>query len=74
MTSYLIQLEKTVEGLSITVADPTQIEKEFCFTVSGKYNGEYATYNSFRNVTILKIPLPAGAEAGKCVTIELKSL
>ena len=29
-------------------------------------------YNLFTNETTLKIPLPQGAEAGKCVTIELK--
>lgn len=71
-TPGLIQLEKQDENLIVTVADPTQLQKGFSFSLSGKYNGEFTEYNLFTNETTLKIPLPQGAEAGKCVTIELK--
>ena len=70
-TPGLIQLEKAGENLSVTVADPTQQLKEFSFTISGKYKAEFASYNSFLNETAVKITLAQGAEAGKCVTIEL---
>ncbi|MEI6753523.1 MAG: polysaccharide lyase family 8 super-sandwich domain-containing protein [Paludibacter sp.] len=71
-TPGLIQLEKCGENVIVTVVDPTQLQTEFSFTLSGKYSGEFARYNLFTNETTFRIPLPQGAEAGKCVTIELK--
>ena len=72
ITPGLVQLEKIGENLIVTVADPTQQQKEFCFTLTGKFSGQFAKYNSFTNETTLRIPLPQGGEAGKCVTVEVK--
>ena len=71
-TLGLIQLKLVGDNLSVTVADPTQKLNKFSFTLSGKYNGEFARYNSFANETTLEIPLTQYGEAGKCVTIVLK--
>jgi len=74
-TPGLIQLESDRStNMIITVADPTQTLKIFRLIVSGKYSGNQAKFNQATNQTELKILLPKGGEAGKCVTIELKKL
>lgn len=71
-TPGLIQIERETKKLTITVVDPTQIQKIFKFTVNGKYSGKQANYNPTTNQTEVEIILPQGAEAGKSVTVELK--
>lgn len=74
-TPGLVQLESdTKHNLTITIADPTQTLKVFRFIISGRYSGNQAIFDQATNRTELKIALPKGGEAGKCVTVELKKL
>jgi len=62
------------KNLTITIADPTQLQKTFKLAVSGKYASKYATYNSSKKQTELVIPLPQKEYAGSAVTVELKQV
>ncbi len=68
-----IEVDKTFH-IRLTVADPTQKLVVFKLSLSGQYSGSHASYNAVTKQTELKIPLAQGAEAGKCVTIELTRL
>jgi hypothetical protein len=58
--------------LFVTVAEPTQTKKVFRIALTGKFSSDYSTYNATTNQTEIRIPLPQGGDAGKCITIELK--
>ena len=73
-TPGLVQLENVGRNLSVTVADPTQKQLFFKLTISGNYSGNQVTFNPSTNQTEVKIPLPKGDEAGKCVTVEVSRL
>ena len=69
----LVMIERDgVKKLTITVADPTQTQKMFRLIVSGEYSSKFSTYNSSKNQTELKIPLPQNEYAGSSVSVELK--
>jgi len=71
-TLGLIMLElDAVKNITLTVAEPTQSKKTFRLSLTGKYSGKNAIYNSTTGQTDIKIQLPQGGEAGKCVTIKL---
>ncbi len=71
-TCGLIMLEQdATKNITLTVAEPTQSKKTFRLSLTGKYTGEYAIYDSTTGQTDIKIQLPQGGEAGKCVTIKL---
>ncbi|MDD4968458.1 MAG: polysaccharide lyase family 8 super-sandwich domain-containing protein [Paludibacter sp.] len=72
-TPGLIMIERNgTTNLTITVVDPTQLQKTFKLMVSGRYVSKYATYNRVKNQTELVIPLPQEVYAGSAVTVELK--
>ena len=74
-TPGLLQLEKDKTAhLVVTVADPTQKLSVFKLILSGNYSGNEAKYNKLTKQTELKIQLPNGPEAGKCLTVELTRL
>ena len=71
-TLGLIMLEQDAsKNITLTVAEPTQLKKTFKLSLTGKYTGKNAIYNSTTKQTDIKIQLPQGGEAGKCVTIKL---
>jgi chondroitin AC lyase len=72
-TLGLIQVEKNSENqLTLTVAEPSQSKKTFRIGLTGEYSAECATYNPTTNQTEIRIKLPKGGEAGKCVTVMLQ--
>jgi chondroitin AC lyase len=72
-TPGLVMMERAgTTNLTITVVDPTQLQKTFKLMVSGRYLSKYSTYNRVKNQTELVIPLPQEVYAGSAVTVELK--
>jgi chondroitin AC lyase len=65
----LIAGMKSGKGLTILVADPTQLQKDVVLIISQKLKGSGAIVNKDRTTTI-KIVLPVDDEAGKTFTAE----
>jgi chondroitin AC lyase len=71
-TLGLIQLRvNTDKSITLTVAEPTQSKKVFRLSINGKFTADFAKYDPLTGLTEIRIPLPKGAEAGKCQTIHL---
>ncbi len=67
----MLQLNSN-QSLTLSVADPTQLQKSFNLVLSGNYSGKFARYNSKMKVTEIEIPLPKGGFAGSSVQVELQ--
>ncbi len=66
----LIMLRKKPEGLQVSVADPTQLEKEIQITLNGEFKHDKARFENGK--TKIAVPMPLGEEAGKTITLDLK--
>ena len=74
-TPGLVMVERAgTKNLTITIANPTQLQKTFKLAISGRYASKYATYNTSKHYTELVIPLPQEEYAGSAVTVELKQV
>ena len=72
-TNGLVMIGKTPgNALQLTVVDPTQLQKTFKLFLSGKYTGNFSTYNELKDRTEFVIPLPKKGFAGSSVVLELK--
>ena len=63
----IIMLRKKLEGLQVSIADPTQLEKEIQITLNGEFKHDHAKVENGK--TKITVPLPQGDEAGKTITI-----
>lgn len=66
----LMLLEKSLDGFTMHVSDPTQELKEVNITIQGKFNGP--GISTMNDKSIIKVTLPSGREAGKTISLELK--
>lgn len=71
----VVLLRKTSEGLSISLADPTQKLSQVRVTLDGSYHDvvHLSQPTVRKDQTILLVSLPKGGEAGKSVTLTLKN-
>lgn len=65
----VIMLRKNPEGILVSIADPTQLQKEIQITLKGEFSHDQARVENGK--TILEVPLPQGEEAGKSITLNL---
>lgn len=68
----LLMLKKQNDGMKVSVSDPSQKLSEIQITISGKFKGKNAQHENGK--TTLNIPFPQIDEAGKTVTVFLKSI
>jgi len=66
----VMMLKKKPDGLQVSIADPTQSEKEIEIMIKGKFKHDSAEFEGEK--TKIKILLPQGGEAGKTSTLVLK--
>ena len=66
----VMMLKKKPEGLQVSIADPTQLEKEIQITLNGKFKHDNAEVENGK--TKIAVFLPQGEEAGKTITLDLK--
>ena len=65
----IMMLRKKQTGLQVSMADPTQLEKEIQITLSGEFDHDNAKVEDGK--TKITVPLPQGEEAGKTITLDL---
>ncbi|WP_170110430.1 polysaccharide lyase 8 family protein [Flavilitoribacter nigricans] len=65
----IVLLKKDKGQLQVSVADPTQQLEELHLTISGDYNGPYATNSGGQ--TQLTVPLPQDEAAGSTINVTL---
>jgi chondroitin AC lyase len=65
----ILMLRKKPEGLQVSIADPTQQEKEIQITLRGEFTHDHARVEAGN--TILTVPLPQEEEAGKTIILDL---
>jgi chondroitin AC lyase len=66
----VMMLRKKPEGLQVSIADPTQMEKEIQITFKGEFTHDHARVENGK--TIVSVTLPQGEEAGKTITLDLR--
>ncbi len=66
----VMMLRKKPEGLQVSIADPTQMEKEIQITLKGEFTHDHARVENGQ--TIVSVTLPQGEEAGKTITLDLR--
>ncbi len=69
----LVSFDNTTNVVRLHVADPTHTRKTVTLQVSGRYGGSEAQYDKSKGQTKLTISLPQGGEAGRTVSLELRS-
>ena len=69
-TPCIIMLRRQQNGIKVSIADPTQLEKEIQITLRGKFYHDNASRENGK--TKITLPLPQGGEAGKTITFDLK--
>jgi chondroitin AC lyase len=73
ITPGLVMMEKGLQGkIRLTVADPTQFQKEFVLKLSGQYCGEGTEYIEAEKTTLVRLKLPVGGMAGSAVSVSLQ--
>ena len=65
----IMMLKNKPEGLQVSIADPTQLEKEIQITFNGEFSHDHARVENGK--TIVSVTLPQGEEAGKTITLDL---
>lgn len=65
----VVMLKKSVEGLTVSVSDPTQLLNKINLTVSGNYSAENSKVENGK--TKINVLLPQNEEAGKTVMLKL---
>ena len=64
-----MMLVKKQGKLQVSLADPTQLEKEIKITLTGEFAHDNAKVEDGK--TKITVPLPQGEEAGKTITLDL---
>jgi chondroitin AC lyase len=66
----IVMVKQKPEGLQVSMADPSQLEKEIQITLNGEYEHENASVEDQK--TKIAVLLPQGGDAGKTISLHLK--
>jgi len=67
----LLILEQTEDGITLSVSDPTQLQKQVHVRLTGPYSSSNAAYLPDQDTTIVTIELPTDDFAGQTVQFRL---